>query len=222
MGLKQNDAGRVYIDLLDKEIGICSAGFPGDSVGSRLAAMLSVEEAKSLAKSLRLILSDKIEVESVVIPRVSRFPGSANAIYLPYNPDEYPKAAVLLKPVISIRATHLKDVSWPFPWGSEGRSFPIVVASTDMNTGEKIPALLLDEQEARRIISEIDALVEPNSPQSVPWQGKSQIDSWKRVDFNRLVFFKQIQETNIYSGGYPLNGIGILVFFLSMNIQTLS
>lgn len=190
IGLKQQEGGRTYIDLLDKEIAIYSASYPGDPVSHRLAAILSVDDAQSLAKALMITLMGDYQIGAPHIPLPNRLVSIEGVLYFSHNPDVYPKAVVIQNPSVEVRSVALEDLQWPFPRGCEGRQFPIVIASS-LDRGEKIPFLLLDHIEAKRVIFGVDLLTNPRSAGKMPYMGKSAVRIWQRIHPERLVTFGQ-------------------------------
>lgn len=71
-GIILSPGSKPEIDVLDKEVEIYSNSFPGDPVTRRLAAVLSVEDAKNLMLKLPFIISANDTMIPQTIPHLER------------------------------------------------------------------------------------------------------------------------------------------------------
>lgn len=136
-GIRVYNGGRLEIDILDKEVAIYSNSLPGDPVVRRLAAVLSFDDAKILLSKLPPIIRTRYTVIPPIIPNQSRN----------FNPDNYPPARVILEPDIVVSDLEPEEIEHPFPSGSEGLRFPLVIKGISPFSEEKIPMLILNRTE---------------------------------------------------------------------------
>lgn len=100
-----------------------------------------------------------------------------------YNPDEYPKARILVEPDVEIRSITINDIEYPYPLGSEKRPYGIVITSLS-ERDHRTPALLLDSREAKRLAEGLGrALRQFNG------RGKGVVEIEKKARPQRLVSF---------------------------------
>ena len=137
-GIMLSSGSKPEIDILDKEVAIYSKGFPGDPVVRRLAAVLSVEDAKTLMSQLPSMINAHYAVISHTIISQKRN----------FNPDNYPPVRIILEPDIVESNIDPEEIEHPFPSGSTGLSFPFAIRGISPISEEKIPMLLITKAEA--------------------------------------------------------------------------
>lgn len=177
VGVRLYETGRETLDVLNQEIGIWTNPFPGDPVPARLAATLSIDDARSLIPKLLSVLNeiDKNSSTIITIPS-SKSPRD-------YNPDEYPEVRILVEPDVEISSIDVENIEYPYPLGSEERRYNIVISSLSGN-GQRIPVLLLDELETKRLAEGLGKALG-----QFKGRGKGAVKIEEKVRPQRLVYF---------------------------------
>ncbi|MDO8570416.1 MAG: hypothetical protein Q7R97_02425 [Candidatus Daviesbacteria bacterium] len=148
-GITVFNGGRKEIDILDKEVEIYSRGFPEDPITRRLAAVLSVDDAKHLMLQIPSIISIYNTIILQEIPHQERN----------FNPDNYPPARIISEPDIVLNNGDPEKIEHPFPSGSEGLKLSFAIRGSSPLTGEKVPMLLLDRTEAINLYENLKKLL---------------------------------------------------------------
>lgn len=152
-GIRVYNGGRPEIDILDKEVAIYSNSYPGDPVTRRLAAVLSIEDAKSLFSQL----PPMIHANNGMVPHT--FPHQNRG----FNPDNYPPARIVSKPDIVENNFEPGEVEYPFPSGSEELVLPLAIRGASPYSGEKVPMLLLNNDEATNLYRQLQQILKQSS-----------------------------------------------------------
>lgn len=152
-GILLSAGSKPEIDILDKEVEIYSNSLPGDPVIKRLAAVLSVEDAKSLFSQLPPMIHAHNGMVPYTVPHQNRG----------FNPDNYPPARIVSKPDIVENSCKPEEVEYPFPSGSEGLVLPLAIRGASPYSGEKVPMLLLNNDEATNLYRQLQQILKQSS-----------------------------------------------------------